>query len=102
MQDIQPALEKRVEGYLRGKAIPDPLQWSYRKWLRFYLGYCEKYHSSSRDQNSLPRFTGKLRGKKQMEQQQRQAAEAIKLEILDHQISDFLGRIPHFAGGHAF
>ena len=79
MQAIPSALQTRFEDHLRSKAIPDPLLWSYRKWLRYYLDYCEKYHFSSRDLNSLPRFIGKLRDKKQTEQQQRQAAEAIKL-----------------------
>jgi hypothetical protein len=63
MQAIPPALQTRFEDHLRSKAIPDPLLWSYRKWLRYYLDYCEKYHFSSRDQNSLPRFIGKLRDK---------------------------------------
>ena len=79
MHAIPPALQARFEDQLRSKAIPEPLIWSYRKWLRYYLDYCEKYHFSPRDQNSLPRFIGKLRDKKQTEQQQRQAAEAIKL-----------------------
>ena len=79
MQAILSALQTRFEDHIRGKAIPDHLLWAYRKWLRYYLDYCEKYHFSSRDQNSLPRFIGKLRDKKQTEQQQRQAAEAIKL-----------------------
>jgi len=49
------------------------------------LDYCGKYHFPSQDPNSLPRFIRKLRDKKQTEQQQRQAAEAIKLfyDILD-------------------
>jgi site-specific recombinase XerD len=79
MRVIPSALQARFEDHLRSKGIPDPLLWSYRKWLRYYLDYCEKYHFSSRDQNSLARFIGKLRDKKQTEQQQRQAAEAIKL-----------------------
>jgi site-specific recombinase XerD len=79
MQAIPPALQTRFEDHLRSKGIAAPLLWAYRKWLRYYLDYCEKYHFSSRDQNSLPRFIGKLREKKQTEQQQRQAAEAIKL-----------------------
>ena len=61
MQAIPSALQARFEGHLRSKAIQDPLLWSYRKWLRYYLDYCEKYHFSSRDQNSLPRFIEKLR-----------------------------------------
>ena len=79
MQAIPSALQARFEDHLRSKAIPDPLLWSYRKWLRYYLDYCAKYRFPSRDQNSLPRFIGKLREKKQTEQQQKQAAEAIKL-----------------------
>jgi hypothetical protein len=79
MQAIPPALQTKFEDHLRSKGIPDPLLWSYRKWIRYYLDYCEKYHFSPRDQNSLPRFIGKLREKKQTEQQQIQAAEAIKL-----------------------
>jgi hypothetical protein len=77
MQAIPSALQAMFEDYLRSKAIPDPLLWSYRKWLHYYLGYCEKYLFSSRDRTSLPRFIGKLRDKKQTEQQQRQAAEAV-------------------------
>jgi hypothetical protein len=37
MQAIPSALQTRFEGHLRSKAIPDPLLWSYRKWLRYYL-----------------------------------------------------------------
>jgi len=48
MQAIPPALLTRFEDHLRSKAIQDPLLWSYRKWLRYYLDYCEKYHFSSR------------------------------------------------------
>jgi integron integrase len=79
MQPIPLELQAKFRDHLRSKAIPDALPWSYRKRLCYYLDYCEKYHFSSRDQNSLPRFIGKLRDKKQTEQQQRQAAEAIKL-----------------------
>jgi integron integrase len=79
MQAIPSVLQTRFEDHLRSKAIPESLVWALRKWLRYYLDYCEKYHLSSRDQNSLPPFIGKLRDKKQTEQQQRQAAQAIKL-----------------------
>jgi len=79
MQAILPALRTRFENHLRIKTIPDHLLWAYRKWLRYYFDYCEKYYFSSRDQNSLPPFIGKLREKKQTEQQQRQGAEAINL-----------------------
>jgi len=71
MQAIPLELQTKFEGHLRRKAIPDPLIWFYRKWLRYYLDYCAKYHFSSRDQNSLSRFIAKLRDKNQTEQQQR-------------------------------
>lgn len=35
--------------------IPDHLQWPYKKWLRYYLDYYEKYHFSPIDKSSLPR-----------------------------------------------
>jgi hypothetical protein len=35
MQAIPPGLQARFEDHLRSKAIPDPLVWSYRKWLRY-------------------------------------------------------------------
>ena len=84
MLAIPSVLQSRFEEHLRNKTIPDHLQWPYKKWLRYYLDYCEKYHFSPIDKSSLPRFIGKLREKKQTEQQQGQAAEAIKMyyEIL--------------------
>ena len=90
MQAIPPALQARFEDHLRSRAIPAPLIGFYRKWLRYYLDYCDKYHFSSRDQNSLPRFIGKLRDKKQTEQQQRQAAELFKANGVSHSVH-FLG-----------
>jgi hypothetical protein len=44
MQAIPLELQTKFEDHLRSKAIPDPLLWSYKKWLRYYLDYCEKYH----------------------------------------------------------
>ena len=84
MLAIPSVLQSRFEEHLRNKTIPDHLQWPYKKWLRYYLDYCEKHHFSPIDKSSLPRFIGKLREKKQTEQQQGQAAEAIKMyyEIL--------------------
>ncbi len=84
MQTTPSALQTRFEEHLRTKAIPDHLVWSYKKWLRYYLDYCEKYHFSPQDRSSLPRFVRKLNEKKQTVQQQRQAAESINLyyEIL--------------------
>ena len=87
MQAIPSAVQSRFEEHLRTKTISDHLQWSYKKWLRYYLDYCEKYHFSPKDRSSLPRFIGKLNEKKQTGQQQGQAAESINIyyEILSQE-----------------
>ena len=46
MLAIPSVLQSRFEEHLRNKTIPDHLQWPYKKWLRYYLDYCEKYHFS--------------------------------------------------------
>src|SRR3989304_1292643 len=43
---IPSVLQSRFEEHLRNKTIPDHLQWQYKKWLRYYLDYCVKYHCS--------------------------------------------------------
>jgi len=48
----------------------------YRKWLRYYLDFCQKYGFQS-DTKSLPHFIKKLKEKKQTDLQQKQAADAI-------------------------
>jgi len=32
-----------------------------KKWLRYYLDYCHKYHCSPADKQSFSRFQGRLR-----------------------------------------
>ena len=46
MLAILSLLQSRFEEHLRNKTIPDNLQWQYKKWLRYYLDYCVKYHCS--------------------------------------------------------
>jgi hypothetical protein len=50
---------------------------SYKKWLRYYLDFCEKYHFPAHHRESLPRFLGKLNEERQSRAQQEQAASAI-------------------------
>jgi len=49
----------------------------YRKWLRYYLDFCQKYGFIQSDTKSLPHFIKKLKEKKQTDLQQKQAADAI-------------------------
>ena len=46
---------------------------------RYYLDFCVKYHYESSSKESLPHFIQKLRYKKQNNQQQRQASDAISI-----------------------
>ncbi len=55
----------------------------YKKWLRYYLDYCHKYHCSPADKQSFSKFHAKLNSKNQSEASCRQAHAAI---VLYHQI----------------
>ena len=64
----------------------------YKKWLRYYLDFCVKYHYESSSKESLPHFIQKLRHKKQNNQQQRQASYAISL-YYEIELSDSKNKI---------
>jgi len=51
----------------------------YRKWLRYYLDYCHKYHVSPTDKLSFSAFHNKLGSKNQSEASCRQAHAAVVL-----------------------
>ena len=73
---------------LKENSIPFDKHSQYIKWLRFYLDFCEKYHFSENDSDSLPHFIQKLTDKKQNVQDRDLAAIAVKLyyQILDPSI----------------
>ena len=77
MLAIPSALPAQFEEYLRNKAIPNSLQGAYKKWLRYYLDFCQKYHFPPIHKDSLPHFIRKLQEKKQTKVQQEQAVMAI-------------------------
>ena len=52
---------------------------AYRKWLRFYLDFCKKYHHGYAEQSSLPLFIDKFDSKHQNSFQQHQAQKAVHL-----------------------
>ncbi len=88
MLTIPSALLTQFEAYLRNKAIPNSLQGAYKKWLRYYLDFCQKYHFPPVNEQSLPHFIRKLQEKKQTKEQQEQAAIAIALyyEVLNAKV----------------
>ena len=77
MLAIPSALQAQFEEYLRNKAIPNSLQGAYKKWLRYYLDFCQKYRFPPIHKDSLPHFIRKLQEKKQTKVQQEQAVMAI-------------------------
>ncbi len=85
MLAIPSDLQAQFEEHLRQRAIPNGLHGLYKKWLRYYLDFCQKYHFPPTQKQSLPRFIQKLQEKKQTKAQQEQAATAIKFyyEILE-------------------
>ena len=59
--------------------VPLPAHFHYRKWLRYYLDFCLKYHYEISDEESLSYFLKKLKDKNQTEQQQKQAFHAVSI-----------------------
>jgi len=64
---------------LAKKEVPLPAHFYYRKWLRYYLDFCLKYHYEISDKESLSYFLKKLEDKNQTEQQQKQAFHAVSI-----------------------
>lgn len=79
MIQIEPILLKNYSAILNKNRMPENEQYSFIKWLRYYLDFCHKYGFEKTDTNSLPRFIGKLRSKNQNSSQQRQAFNAVQL-----------------------
>jgi len=79
MLPIPSALQKQFEIYLKNNAIPGRSQGAYKKWLQYYLDFCQKYNFFPKHQESLPKFIQKLQEKRQTKAQQEQAVEAVTL-----------------------
>jgi hypothetical protein len=79
MISILQEIETLYNALLIQKAVPVKFHSSYRKWLRYYLDFCQKYGFRQSDTKSLPHFIKKLKEKKQTDQQQKQAADAISI-----------------------
>ena len=79
MLDISTDIKTRFNALLVKKVIPEKCQDEYRKWLRYYLDFCRKYHFQELQQESLLHFIKKLQGKNQTQEQQKQASHAVSL-----------------------
>jgi hypothetical protein len=65
--------------YLNKRGILAAHQGQYKKWLRYYLDFCDKYPVPGANSDRVRLFCEKLRDKKQSESQREQAAHAVSL-----------------------
>ena len=77
MIQIHPKIREQFDTLLLQKNILKNHHPDYRKWLRYYLDFCNKYNYDNLKKESLPHFIKKLRNKKQTITQQRQAYHAV-------------------------
>lgn len=71
------AFDRRLER----AAVPAGQRPDYRKWVRFYLDFCQKYGLPPRAPTSLDPFLAKLESKGQSATQRAQATRAVKLLV---------------------
>jgi integron integrase len=79
MLSVPVALQAKFEECLIARDIPTNTRAFYKRWLRFYLDFCHKYHAAPNRQESLSPFLQKLQEKKLPKWQQGQASHAVSL-----------------------
>ncbi len=81
MLQIPPTVLARFDACLAAENISENLRGYYKKWLRFYLDFCLKYHHDANNSDSIAEFQKKLLEKGQAERQRQQASHAIHLYL---------------------
>jgi integron integrase len=79
MLNIPPDLLGRFLAALEERSVPSAQHSYYRKWLRYYLDFCDKYRLEAASPKSQAQFLDKLQEKKQAAWQIEQAAHAVSL-----------------------
>ncbi len=77
MKIIPQELLKQFDERLSAKGISPKHHLFYRKWLRYYLDFCNKYKNDPRNPDNLPDFINKLREKNQPAPLQKQAYHSV-------------------------
>jgi len=81
MLQIPTTLLTNFHAHLVKKGIsPDRFQ-EYKKWLHFFLDFCEKYQIESDNTRKIRQFIDKLKEKNQSEDQRRLAYHAVSLYL---------------------
>lgn len=70
-------LWEKFDRWMAAEGVPGNEQGQYRKWLRFYLDFCAKYHHEYANPVSLRSFVEKLASKRQTVKQREQAKRAV-------------------------
>lgn len=93
MLTIPANVARRYEAVLVSQAIEEKYRPHYRKWLRFYLDFCQKYGFDQRDRNSFHHYNNKLQEKNQPESLRHQAHHAVKLYFQMMSISSKVAKV---------
>lgn len=96
---IPNAVFSRYAVHLNTRGVAPAQHADYKKWLRYFLDFCNKYPVPAAKSECVRLFCEKLRGKKQSERQQEQAAHALSLyfemeqqESLKHFRENFISK----------
>ncbi|MTW21578.1 hypothetical protein [Allochromatium palmeri] len=81
MREIPPALASRFDSTLVATGIAENHRPYFRRWLRFYLDFCQKYQQDSACRSSLTAFDAKLQDKGQQPWKRQQAQQAVALYL---------------------
>lgn len=79
MHAIQNSVMNKYDNALKSHEIPLSRHAEYKKWLRYFYDFCEKYPDPDSMAEQVRRFSEKLREKNQTETQCRQAVHAVSL-----------------------
>jgi hypothetical protein len=83
MLPIPPDLLAGYDESLSRNATPSYQQPHYRKWLRFYPDFCNKYDRPALDRSSVRAFLDELAGRNQAEWMPDQAIDAVRPYIVE-------------------
>lgn len=89
MDNISPKASKNFEKQLQTNHVPEKYWPYYKKWLRYYLHFCNKYHFPCSERSSLVPFLEKLNEKKQPEIWLKQAHHAVVVFLSMNRKADF-------------
>jgi hypothetical protein len=90
MQTIPEYISVQFNNILRQRVIPESFHVYYRKWLRYFLDFSQKYSLPESKSEQVRLFIEKLKSKHQSQQQCSQAAHAISLFFESQRTKDSL------------